>query len=52
VKLDRKEMTRVNQAISSKQMLDDHGDDVNLTYASFRTKVSSYSPIFLIPEAR
>jgi hypothetical protein len=52
VTLDRKEMTRVNQAISSKQLLDDHGDDVILTYASFRTKVSSYTPIFLILEAR
>jgi hypothetical protein len=50
--LDRKEMTRVNQAISSKQGLEGHGDDVILTYASFRTKVSSYSPIFLIREAR
>jgi hypothetical protein len=50
--LDRKEMTRANQAISSKQMLDDHGDDVILTYTSFRTNVSSYGPIFLILEAR
>ncbi len=52
VTLDRKEMMRVNQVISSKQRLEDHGDDVILTYASFRTKVSSYSPIFLILEAR
>ena len=52
VTLDRKEMMRVNQVISSKQTLESHGDDVILTYASFRTNVSSYSPIFLILEAR
>ena len=52
VTLDRKEVTRVNQAISSKQKLEGHGDDVILTYASFGTKVSSYSLIFLILEAR
>jgi hypothetical protein len=52
VTLDRKEMMRVNQVISSKQTLEGHGDDVILTYASCRTNVSSYSPIFLILEAR
>ena len=51
VTLDRKGMMRVNQVINSKQMLKDHGDDVILTYASFRTKVSSYSLIFLVLEA-
>jgi hypothetical protein len=52
VTLDRKEMMRVNQVISSKQRFEGHGDDVILTYASFRTNVSSYGPIFLILEAR
>jgi hypothetical protein len=47
VTLDRKEMMRVNQVISSKHRLEGHGDDVVLTYASFRTNVSSYGPIFL-----
>ena len=52
VTLDRKGMMRVNQVISSKQMLKDHGDDVILTYASFRTKVSSYSLIFFNPRSQ
>jgi hypothetical protein len=46
VTLDRKEMMRVNQVISSKQRFEGHGDDVILTYVSFRTNVSSYGPIF------
>jgi hypothetical protein len=49
VTLDRKEMMRVNQVISSKQRFEGHGDDVILTYASFRTNVSSYGPIFSNP---
>jgi hypothetical protein len=52
VTLDRKEMMRVNQVISSKQRFEGHVDDVILTYASFRNNVSSYGPIFLILEAR